>query len=103
MENPNTAPHFESNRDLPRDPVPEHDAEVARIAEQHIHDSSSLAPSRADQAATLLRSPGMWVLYLLTAFVIVGLVFMAMHLHPSDSTVHGPADESAPSTRQMHK
>lgn len=74
------------------------------VAKQHADDSSSLAPSRADEVARTLRSPTMWLLFLITLATLVGLVFMAFRLHPVDAgQVRGPADEAAPNAPLDYK
>jgi hypothetical protein len=79
----------------------DHEADADAIAEQHVHDSSSVAPSRADQPGILMRSPAMWVLYLLTAFVIAGLGYMALHTSASQAGMaHGSEKQPAPRASQ---
>src|SRR6185503_178225 len=51
------------------------------IAQEHTHDSSSVATSRADQPRVLLRSPIMWGTLYLPALVLIAIVaYMVAHL-----------------------
>jgi hypothetical protein len=80
-------------------------AEQERIAELHAHDSSSVAPSRADQPRVLLRSPTMWgLVYLPTLIVLMVLGYMLSHLHAGDpGRVPGSGDRDSPNAQPGDK
>lgn len=64
------------------------------IAEQHAHDSGSVAPSRAEQPYLALRSATMWALMLFTLAAVGALGFMIVHVH-STTHLEGPNDKPA--------
>ena len=87
-----------SDRDL------EIELDHEQIAERHVHDSSSVAPSRAEQAGLLLRSPTMWgLLYLPALTVIAALAYMAIHLCPGPGRIFGAGDRGSPNAHPSDK
>jgi hypothetical protein len=76
-----------------------------QIAELHSHDSSSVAPSRADQPRVLLRSPTMWaLLYVPTLLVLSAVGYMLLHLHRGDpGRVPGSGDRDSPNAQPGDK
>ena len=63
------------------------------VAEQHAHDSGSVAPSRAEQPYLPLRSATMWAIMLFTLAALAALAFMIVHLHSTPAThIQGPND-----------
>lgn len=68
------------------------------IAQEHAHDSSSVATSRADQPRVLLRSPIMWgTLYLPGLALIAIVAYMVAHLRAHDpGRVPGAGDRASP-------
>jgi hypothetical protein len=74
--------------------------ERERIAENHAHDSSSVAPSRAAQPTVLLRSPTMWgLLFLPTLTVIAVLSYMMLNLRSGPGRVPGAGDRASPNAQ----
>ena len=72
------------------------------IAENHEHNSSSLAPSNAE--LRLLRSPGMWgMLYLPALTVLALLVYMALNLYPGPGRIFGAGDRGSPNAQPGDK
>jgi hypothetical protein len=69
------------------------ESDSEQLAERHVHDSSSVAPARADQPGVLLRSPVMWgLLYLPALTLITVLGYMVHHLHSGPGRVPGVGD-----------
>jgi hypothetical protein len=75
-----------------------------QIAEKHVHDSSSVAPSRSEQASVLLHSPTMCgLLYLPALTVIAVLAYMVSQLHPGPGRVFGTGDQGSPNAQPGDK
>lgn len=84
-------PDYAAEQALPNAPFPPDD-----IAEQHAHDSGSVAPSRAEQPYIPLRSATMWAIMLFTIAAVAALGYMIVHLHSTPTThVEGPNDQPA--------
>jgi len=78
--------------------------EHQKIASEHVRDSSSVAPSRADQASVLLGSGLMWVLlYLPTLVAIAALSYMLLNLRSGPGRVPGAGDRGSPNAQPGDK
>jgi len=95
----NNAPIEEvSNRAAPEPPEPRNmnaPFPPDDIAEQHAHDSGSVAPSRAEQPYIALRSATMWALLLFTLAAMGALGFMIFHVRSTTTHLEGPNDKPA--------
>jgi len=76
------------------------ESERKQIAEQHVRDSSSVAPPRADQAWLMFRSGTMWgLLYLPLLLVVAALTFMMVNLRSGPGRVGGAGDGASPNAQ----
>ena len=64
------------------------------IAEQHVNDSGSVAPSRAAQPYLPLRSATMWAIMLFTLAALASVAYMIVNVHSTPAThIEGPNDK----------